>query len=66
MWLGGLSPRLGCRGQCRSGCSPVAVSDPDIQRAEEVAGRFNAEAAYESYGELLKRDDISAVSVCVP
>ncbi|MGH8951572.1 MAG: Gfo/Idh/MocA family protein, partial [Acidimicrobiia bacterium] len=34
--------------------------------AEEVAGRFNAEAAYESYGELLKRDDISAVSVCVP
>jgi predicted dehydrogenase len=48
------------------GARLVAVSDPDMQRAEEMAGRFNAEAAYESYGELLERDDISAVSVCVP
>ncbi len=48
------------------GARLVAVSDPDLARAEELAGRFRAEAAYESYQDLLKRDDISAVSVCVP
>ena len=48
------------------GARLVAVSDPDLQRAEDVAGRFNAGAVYESYEELLKRDDISTVSVCVP
>jgi predicted dehydrogenase len=48
------------------GARLIAVSDPDQQRAEDLAAKFDAESVHDSYESLLKRDDISAVSVCVP
>jgi predicted dehydrogenase len=44
----------------------IATSDVDLAAAQQMAGRFEAQGAYQDYRELLKRDDIGAVSVCVP
>jgi UDP-N-acetyl-2-amino-2-deoxyglucuronate dehydrogenase len=44
----------------------VAVADLDQPRAKELAEQFRVDGVYENYGELLKRDDIAAVSVCLP
>ena len=44
----------------------VAVCDLDLERATEIGHRFNAETVYQDYREVLRRDDIAAVSVCVP
>ena len=44
----------------------VAVSDLDLERATEIGHRFNAETVYQDYRDVLRRDDIAAVSVCVP
>ena len=44
----------------------VAVSDIDTKSADAIADRFDAEAVYEDFEDVLRRDDISAVSVCVP
>lgn len=43
----------------------TAVCDIVGARAEEAASKYQAEA-YTDYKELLKRDDIDAVSVCLP
>lgn len=43
----------------------VAVSDVVEESARKLADRFPA-AVYTDYHELLKRDDIQAVSLCVP
>ena len=43
----------------------VAVSDVVEENARKLADRFPA-AVYTDYHELLKRDDIQAVSLCVP
>ncbi|MDP9494614.1 MAG: Gfo/Idh/MocA family oxidoreductase [Actinomycetota bacterium] len=44
----------------------IATSDVDLAAAEQMADRFEAQGAYQDYRELLRRDDIQAVSVCVP
>lgn len=44
----------------------MAVSDIDLERATEIGHRFNAETVYQDYRDVLRREDISAVSVCVP
>lgn len=44
----------------------VAVSDLDLERATKLGNSFNAETVYEDYRDVLRRDDISAVSVCLP
>jgi predicted dehydrogenase len=44
----------------------VAVSDLDLERATEIGRRFGAEAVFQGYRDVLSRDDIAAVSVCLP
>lgn len=44
----------------------VALADSAPGRATRFAMQFGIESAYEDYHELLARDDIDAVSVCVP
>lgn len=43
----------------------VAVADLNKELAEKMAGEYGCEA-YGDYNEMLKRDDIDAVAVCVP
>ena len=48
-------------------CRVVAVADIDRQRAQKfAAGAGDSVAAYGDYKELLRRDDIDAVSICTP
>jgi predicted dehydrogenase len=56
----------GVEAGAEQGVRLVAVSDLDLPRARELADRFNAAAVYQDYGDVLRRDDIAAVSVCVP
>jgi predicted dehydrogenase len=42
------------------------VCDANAERAQDVARRYGAEAAYAAYGELLAREDIEAVSIALP
>jgi len=44
----------------------IAVCDINKERAKKVAEAFEAESWYIDYKELLKRDDIDAVSICTP
>lgn len=44
----------------------VAVADADLRRAEMLATQFGADNVYDDYRALLKRPDISAVSICLP
>ncbi len=43
-----------------------AVCDLNEERAKEIALKYGAETWYKDYKELLKRDDISAVSIATP
>lgn len=47
------------------GAQIVAVSDLNRDEAERVASQFGVESAYGDYQEMLKRDDIDAVDVCL-
>lgn len=44
----------------------VVVCDTDIERAIQARQRYNARAVSTSYQEVLKRDDVDAVSICTP
>jgi predicted dehydrogenase len=44
----------------------IAVADVRRETAEQAAKKFEVPHIYEDYRELLKRDDIDAVSVCTP
>lgn len=44
----------------------IAVADVRRETAEQAAKKFEVSHIYEDYRELLKRDDIDAVSVCTP
>lgn len=44
----------------------VAVADINKDRARKMAGKYQAEAWYEDYHDLLKRNDVQAVSICTP
>jgi predicted dehydrogenase len=44
----------------------VAVADTDTARAHDLAARFDVPVVTADYRELIARDDISAVSICLP
>jgi UDP-N-acetyl-2-amino-2-deoxyglucuronate dehydrogenase len=44
----------------------VAVADADASRAQALAAAFDVPYAVEDYRELLERDDVNAVSICLP
>jgi predicted dehydrogenase len=44
----------------------VAVADTDADRARTLAAAFDVPHAFEDYRRLLERDDVNAVSICVP
>jgi predicted dehydrogenase len=43
----------------------VAIADKDRQHAQEVAGRYGIPDVYADFHELLRREDIQAVDVCL-
>jgi predicted dehydrogenase len=47
------------------GAEIVAVADIDESLAQRVAARFNIPHVYTDYRELLRRDDLDAVDVCL-
>ncbi len=49
-----------------TGAALVAVSDVDEARARRLAREFGVPHVYADYRDLLRRDDIQAVSVCLP
>ena len=62
----------GARGKAHSGAwsrldnvAITAVTDPDEERANELAQQHNAEIASD-YREAIDRDDVDIVSVCTP
>lgn len=48
------------------GVTLTAVADKDLSRATDFADRFRADAVFEDYRDLLAREDIAAVSICLP
>jgi predicted dehydrogenase len=44
----------------------IAVADVRRESAEQAAEKFEVAHVYEDYREMLRRDDIDAVSVCTP
>jgi len=44
----------------------IAVADKDVDRADRLAGDFSVSHVYADYHELLERDDVHAVSICLP
>ena len=44
----------------------VAICDVDIEKAKAKAEKYNIESVYTDYNELLKRDDIDAVTLPLP
>jgi predicted dehydrogenase len=44
----------------------IAVADVRRETAEQAAEKFDVPHVYEDYREMLRRDDIDAVSVCTP
>lgn len=47
------------------GAKLIGVADVRLETAQKLAGQYGADA-YDSYREMLKRDDIHAISLCVP
>lgn len=56
----------GVRALAADGAHLVAVADQDTARAQQLAGRFGMPQVHADYRELLQRDDIQAVSICLP
>jgi UDP-N-acetyl-2-amino-2-deoxyglucuronate dehydrogenase len=56
----------GIRALADAGVRTVAVADTDIERANRLAHDFGVPDVYTDYRQLLARDDIHAVSVCLP
>lgn len=48
------------------GVELVAVADTNLETAKAAAQKFNVPHIYLDYTELLRRDDIDAVSICTP
>jgi UDP-N-acetyl-2-amino-2-deoxyglucuronate dehydrogenase len=49
-----------------NGVRLVAVADQDLARATHLGERFGAENIVQDYKAILARDDIAAVSICLP
>ena len=47
-------------------CETIAICDIDLKKAQEKAERFHIPFVYTDYHELLKREDIEAVTVPLP
>jgi UDP-N-acetyl-2-amino-2-deoxyglucuronate dehydrogenase len=60
------SHAVGIRALQDEGVRLVAVADADVDRAHDVATRYGGPDVHEDYLELLERDDIDAVSICLP
>lgn len=56
----------GARALAGNGVRLVAVADREIGRAQGLAHDFDIQHVYADYTELLKRDDVHAVSICLP
>ncbi len=56
----------GVRALAADGARLVAVADQDTARAEQLAARFGMPEVHGDYRQLLQRDDIQAVSICLP
>jgi predicted dehydrogenase len=56
----------GVRALEEDGVRLVAVADRDIERANTLASAFDVPSVHADYGELLERDDVHAVSICLP
>lgn len=60
------SHAVGVRALAGDGVRLVAVADADVTRARELADRFGSPGVHDDYLELLARDDVDAVSICLP
>ena len=60
------SHAVGARALAGEGVRLVAVADADLERARELAERFGSPDVHGDYLELLARDDVDAVSICLP
>jgi predicted dehydrogenase len=60
------SHAVGVRALAGDGVRLVAVADADVSRARELAGRYGSPHVHDDYLELLARDDVGAVSICLP
>lgn len=56
----------GVRALAGEGVRLAAVADRDVNVAGELARRFGDPPVHADYRELLARDDVDAVSICVP
>lgn len=52
-------------GQCHR-AALVAIAEPNVQRAREVAARHHLARSYADYRELLEQPDLDAVTIAVP
>jgi predicted dehydrogenase len=60
------SHAVGVRALAGDGVRLVAVADADVTRAQELADRHGSPGVHDDYLELLARDDVEAVSICLP
>ena len=56
----------GVRALAAEGVELIGVADRDRDRAEDLARRFEAPVVEQDYLRLLDRDDVHAVSICLP
>jgi predicted dehydrogenase len=47
-------------------CELVAIADPVVDRARELAAQFNIPTVYDTHEALLAREEIQLVDVCTP
>ncbi len=47
-------------------CELVAIADPVIERARELASKFGIPTVYGSHEELIARSDVDLIDVCTP
>ena len=60
------SHALGVRALAGEEVRLIAVADASIERARALADRYGSIDVHEDYLELLARDDVDAVSICLP
>ena len=60
------SHAVGVNALATEGVRLTAVADRDTARAHELAARYGAPDVHADYLELLARDDVDAVSICLP
>ncbi len=47
-------------------CQLIGLADANVERAKELAHRYNVEHVFSDHQELLECDNVDAVSVCTP